>query len=852
VSELPDLILKILTQFAGGPGAPENNFVRFGLPAVMWAVLLVVAWSRQRNADRPREKLLVWGFGLALFRELLMFTSASIHVMNKSAHDALCIVLEPVEHTLGLASVVVIAGSYLRYVLDDAPVARRYLQAGLGATALGFLATFLWWPGQLETVPGIRFHQTWPAWLMHLLAIVFIAVAMVVLIRKRGWLRNVVLVAFSFLFMSQFFLLLNSFTNWQYSYVFCPIGNSFHILAVPLFGYVYFREQSIEKKQAEDALRAYRDHLEELVTERTAELTSTNEQLQSEIKEREQAEAETARRNAELAAQNAIAATISQSLDLRTILEAALERALAVLGMESGCIYLLDPDDGRLALQVEQGRSANPWMKDEQQRCLCRDISERAVIDIKPVIVNVRESPEQTPDSSIREDGHRLLVSTPLVSQGQAVGALTLGAQKIAAIPPQEMDLLTAIGQQIGMAVGNARLYRETERWAGGMALLHEVSVFLSSTLDAVEISDQITQQSAKLMDCPVTYLFQWDQERQQAVKVSSYGVNEPWSENMRLQMGESPILSQLIAEHQPIGVEDAQKDPRIPTSWRERFGPGAMLALPVWGTGQPLGFLLLVEPHQARRWLSHEVDLLKGFMDRAAVALENAHLHKQLEWAAALEERQRIAAEMHDGLAQTLSYLNLKTDRTAELLENRQLQQVPDELAQIQDALGRATREVRRSIASLQENPRPRRSLQEALAQIIDKVAPDGGAPVAVLSRLEGPLFLPPAELEQVLRVVQEALLNAHRHAQAGQITILLEKKEDLFEIVVEDDGQGFDPSGVGRDGNKHFGQSIMQARAARIAGEVDVESRPGQGTRVRLTWPVNPGLGNIEPVKA
>jgi signal transduction histidine kinase len=121
----------------------------------------------------------------------------------------------------------------------------------------------------------------------------------------------------------------------------------------------------------------------------------------------------------------------------------------------------------------------------------------------------------------------------------------------------------------------------------------------------------------------------------------------------------------------------------------------------------------------------------------------------------------------------------------------------------------------------------------------------------VETLTRLEAPLFLPPGELEQVLRVVQEALLNALRHAQARQITVLLERGEDTLRIVVEDDGRGFDPEGQGMEGDDHFGLSIMQARAARIAGEVDVDSRPGRGTRVRLTWPLNPEIGNLEGVK-
>jgi hypothetical protein len=87
--------LMFLTQIAGGPGPAENNLVRFALPAIFWAVLLAFAWSGQRGERLPRERLLVWGFGLAL------------------------------------ASVVMIAGSFLRYILDDKLLARRHIQTGL-------------------------------------------------------------------------------------------------------------------------------------------------------------------------------------------------------------------------------------------------------------------------------------------------------------------------------------------------------------------------------------------------------------------------------------------------------------------------------------------------------------------------------------------------------------------------------------------------------------------------------------------------------------------------------------------------------------------------------------------------
>ena len=86
---------------------------------------------------------------------------------------------------------------------------------------------------------------------------------------------------------------------------------------------------------------------------------------------------------------------------------------------------------------------------------------------------------------------------------------------------------------------------------------------------------------------------------------------------------------------------------------------------------------------------------------------------------------------------------------------------------------------------------------------------------------------------------MVGEALLNARRHARAGKIWVRVERSDGEASVMVEDDGPGFDPAAL-REGSQHFGLSIMRARAARLDGRLVVDSRPGQGTRVTLTWPV------------
>jgi signal transduction histidine kinase len=158
-----------------------------------------------------------------------------------------------------------------------------------------------------------------------------------------------------------------------------------------------------------------------------------------------------------------------------------------------------------------------------------------------------------------------------------------------------------------------------------------------------------------------------------------------------------------------------------------------------------------------------------------------------------------------------------------------------------MQRAIGQATLDVRRSIASLQENPQPRQSLQDVLAQLVEERGDGKGTAVYLTTHLNQPLFLPPAELEQVKRLVGEAIHNARRHAQANRITVSTDLENDNIQITIADDGQGFDPKNQAAMPGDHFGLSIMKARAARIGGNLVIHSQPGKGTKVTLTWKSN-----------
>ena len=196
---LGDYLLTLLSQFAGGPGPPENNLVRFGLAAILWFVLLAVAWSRQRSGNLPREKLLILGFGFGLVRELFMISQVSGRLLVGAELGVGSEIHQPLEHALTMAAIVAVAGAFLLYALDDQGLSRRFLALGGGTTLTTLLVALMFWPRLVAASPQIRFHESWVAWVFHIALALLIVVAGYHLSRKPGWLTGVVILALIFL-----------------------------------------------------------------------------------------------------------------------------------------------------------------------------------------------------------------------------------------------------------------------------------------------------------------------------------------------------------------------------------------------------------------------------------------------------------------------------------------------------------------------------------------------------------------------------------------------------------------------------------------------------------------------------
>lgn len=220
-----------------------------------------------------------------------------------------------------------------------------------------------------------------------------------------------------------------------------------------------------------------------------------------------------------------------------------------------------------------------------------------------------------------------------------------------------------------------------------------------------------------------------------------------------------------------------------------------------------------------------------------AAATIENATLYQQAEQTGTLEERQRVASEMHDGLLQTLSFLGIMVRRAKDQMSQGDIRMAYASLQQIERAEEQAEHEIRRAITSLQDNFPINITLQEQLTLVSDELS-KSNPPIEFETETVLPLMLEHQESEQVLRIVREGLLNAQRHSQSEVIHLFLKVVQEEIRITIKDQGIGFDLSVPPNDDRDHFGIKIMQARADRLGGKLTIQSTPGAGAEIQLCW--------------
>jgi signal transduction histidine kinase len=265
----------------------------------------------------------------------------------------------------------------------------------------------------------------------------------------------------------------------------------------------------------------------------------------------------------------------------------------------------------------------------------------------------------------------------------------------------------------------------------------------------------------------------------------------------------------------------------------------GALLSVPLIVQDQDYGAITAYY-RTPRDFSEEDLHLAMIVADQVALAVESARLREQVGQAAALEERGRLARELHDSVTQSLYSVIMYTEAASRLLTAAQEATAAEYLRDARDTAQEALREMRLMIYQLRPPLLEKGGLAVALQVRLDAVERRGGIHAELI--VEGQDRLPPAIQTELHQIAQEALNNALKHADSHEVQVRLHFGEAATRLQVQDDGVGFEPAAARAGGG--LGIPGMEERVHKIGGRLSIESAPGQGTRISVEIPTG-GIG-------
>ena len=407
-----------------------------------------------------------------------------------------------------------------------------------------------------------------------------------------------------------------------------------------------------------------------------------------------------------------------------------------------------------------------------------------------------------------------------------------------AAVSPMDEDRVVWVARDVTKRVAAQRVLEErVEERTRELSALLEVSRALSSALDLRTLVSTILRQLGSVIDYSGASVSRIEEEWIEVVDSVGPDGREDDLVGARLWLDIESGWWDVVRRGEPVVIDDVQGDGDYAREFRALLKdyvdlPGfsymrSWMGVPLYVQERVVG-MLTISKDVPGYFTQRQLDLVLAVARQAAVAVENARLFEQAGDLAALEERQRLARDLHDSVSQALYGIALGA-RTARTLLDREPAKAAEPIDYVLLLAEAGLAEMRSLIFEL----RPESLESEGLVAAIQKHAAAQAARhgIAVSCDLCDEPDISPAVREAVYRIVQEALTNTLKHAKAGNVRVTLKVARKRLRAEVADDGIGFDPD---RDYAGHLGLHSMRERAAKLGGQLRIESKRGSGTRV------------------
>jgi len=317
-------------------------------------------------------------------------------------------------------------------------------------------------------------------------------------------------------------------------------------------------------------------------------------------------------------------------------------------------------------------------------------------------------------------------------------------------------------------------------------------------------------------------------------------------SDEVRRAIGHPPrgygLLGAMIREDRAIRVDDIASDPRSVGFPAHHPAMKSLLGVPVRVEGRVIGNLYLTDRDGGLPFSEDDERLVESFARHAGLAIHNARMHEELRQLAVLQERERIAQDIHDGSIQSLYAVSLALEDTEELMASDPAL-AAERIERAIDSINGTIEEIRDFIMGLDPDARTTVDLLAGLTALTDEFERSTLIDVDLSSDPDVPLD--PDETLQLIQLTREAMSNVARHAQATKVSISVEDRRDVLRLSIIDNGRGFDTSAGQRPG--HHGLTNMHARAESLGGALTIESSQS-GTRVAFEMPRGDRAGGRE----
>ncbi len=521
---------------------------------------------------------------------------------------------------------------------------------------------------------------------------------------------------------------------------------------------------------------------------------------------------------------------LAADLSLPTLLQRIVDLAVELTGAQYGAVGVLAPDGVELSDFITSGLS-------EQQRTAIGDLPRgRGILGVlirEPTVLRLQDI-GQDPRSAGFPPNHppmRSFLGAPIRAHGRVFGNIYLTDKQGASEFSDDDEAATLIlATQAGVAIANAQLYDELrlrERWLDSV---REVATTLLAGDTARAALQLVAQHARELGNADMATISVPEGEGLRIIIADGAGADGLLDVKVPLS---GSLSAEVIRTERTMVVADASRSP-LTQPMVSAAGVGPMILVPLALRTSTAGVLAVGRTAGRPRFAAADIPLLESFAEQASLALEYARALSELSRLGMIEDRERIARDLHDGVIQSLFAVGIGLQGTAAVVGDVRL---ADRIQQFVTEIDRVIGDVRSYIFGLRPTSLSAGNLTNTLEQIGHETEERTG--VTVIVDVDGSLEAPLARgSAEVIHIVREALSNVGRHAAATTCRVSLRRDGSSAVIEVDDDGRGFDREST----LSGLGMGNLAERASAIGGTLEVDSEPGRGTTIRVTVPLDP----------